>query len=375
MLVRPILFAAATLFSCCPAFASAPFIADGPLSGLGPAAASSAYPSSPGTPAANPAPPEDRLTAAIIRAAEAPITDVERRVREARFLLDTGRLDEALSSANALILASPQNAAAFNILGRVHLVRGSMPEAQLAFAEAARLDPSNTEAAAIAGSLVRKAGLKAYVEGIDAFNRKAWKRAAVLLKQALQMGNLPAEHSAIAQQDLIIAEFSATRVTEEIRAIQQARVDASRAYLARRITPVDAASYPATNGPGNAVNFVGRIVDRRDDPRTSTSQLVVTMRQSSYDYRDESLGSGYFSVFTRGPLPHDARATRGALVEVRGHIIEANGAYGASAPRTAVLADYLDFSQDSNRGLAGPLRVNYLRFNDEQRQNLPPGSR
>ena len=297
--------------------------------------------------------------------------DPTAKLAEAKQLLDTGRLDEALAATDAAIQADPNNPKCFAMLGRVQLTRGDTARAQLAFSEAARLDPHDMEAAVLSGSLTRKAGVRAYAEGVEAFNHRQWGVAAQRLELAIRMNNLPPEHMAIAQQDLIIARFSQSRVADQIRAIQQARKDQMESWTARRITFPDAEGDPVTNGPGNPADFVGRVAERRDV--AGHTLLWVATRESSYNSPSIETTRGTFLVMTPYPLAPDPRTDRGAIVEVRGHPVDPpSGAGTFGVPRVAVAAEFLDFSLDGGRGLAGPLRIDFLKFNEEQRANLTP---
>lgn len=199
--------------------------------------------------------------------------------------------------------------------------------------------------------------LYAYVEGVEAFRHQEWRKASRLLKQAIDSGILPPEHFAIAQQDLIIAQFSLARVADEIRAIQEARRDQAQDYLRRRIVPADAEAYPASSGAGNRISFTARVVD------VQNGVLYVGTQQQGSTVRDVPAQDGVYAVVTPRPLPSDPRVARGALVSVQGRL--ESPSYGT---RATVRADFLSFRNE--RGLAGPLRVDFLNFNDEQRANL-----
>lgn len=309
------------------------------------------------------------LACAVAVQASTVSVEAEDHYQAARTLLDTGQTDAALGAIQQAIHVDPQRAPYFELLGRIHLTRLDYPAAQLAFAEATRLDPANATTAALAARLVRKVGIRSYAEGVEAFNAKRWGVARQKLKEALQIGNLPEEHMAIAQQDLIVATFAESRVAEEIARIKEARIADARSYNARRVYPREDARYVGgTTGAG--VLVVGRVLERTDDPATRTSVLIVSPERAGAYTRPAYEDDHHVWVRTRALLPDDPRAVRGALVEVNG----LQTADGPAGYRLAVNADQLRFDLDrGGRGLAGPLVVDYLSFNAEQRANLPEG--
>jgi cytochrome c-type biogenesis protein CcmH/NrfG len=96
--------------------------------------------------ASAPASSTDPLLAAIERSASSRADAGDLKLGEARTLLDAGQVDLALAAIQEAIQLSPRQAEYFVLLERVPLVRGLIPESQLAYGEAARLDPANAEA-------------------------------------------------------------------------------------------------------------------------------------------------------------------------------------------------------------------------------------
>jgi hypothetical protein len=279
------------------------------------------------------------------------------------------------------------------LLGRIQLIRRNLSEAQVAFAEASRLDPDSLEARALADRLARKLGTVYYAQGLEAFHSKAWIQARELLEKALAQERLGPEHSAIAQQYVVISRFAEARVRQEIAQIQAKRALADQAFTARSISLHDATHYPASHGPGNFVEFQGWVVERSDDPGSGATELIVASRRSAYLSRANFESAAWFAVVTPRPIPDDPRVGAGSVIQVQGRLIDPSSAglsgrpHGIMRPRVVVMADAIGFSREGPRGhgvapffastppgLAGPLRIDFLRYTDEQRRNLPPAA-
>jgi hypothetical protein len=125
-----------------------------------------------------------------------------------------------------------------------------------------------------------------------------------------------------------------------------------------------------SNAPGNPVAFQGRLLERHDV--AGGTELVVSLRPRG---NRDRFAAGAFSIYTPYPIAPDPRLARGALVWVTGHLIDQPASARPGAPRVSVMADRLEAELElPGRGLAGPLRVDFLRYTAEQLENLPPGS-
>src|SRR5207244_388315 len=143
----------------------------------------------------------------------------------------------------------------FQLMGQIHERAGRQSEAFNAYNEASRLDPSNRGAMGRASDLSNKLGLYYYNAGVFYFQQQAWGKARENLKKAIEKGNLNPEQAAIAQQYLIIAEFSLAKVGEQIRAIQAERDFVQKGPTERNISIPETEGRPASNPSGSFVDF------------------------------------------------------------------------------------------------------------------------
>jgi tetratricopeptide (TPR) repeat protein len=348
--------------------------------------------------------------------------------RLAQDLLKIGNYDQAQAEIERAIQLNPVQGDYFNTLGQITQARGKPSEAYNAFNEAARLNPGNVGARNEAEKLSRQLGLYYYNAGLFYFNQKSWVKAKELLKRALEKGNLNPEQRAIAQQYLVVADFSSARVADQIREIQAERQLVENGKTSKRIYgPETIQSRPNSYEAGTYVDFEGWVVYRKDNADSSELLCTKNFRElevreqhirpgedSDGGFRSNSRMSEWFVVTTPKALPNDPRVAVSAYIRVQGKLgttqfVRNPWTYTYSeVPRPTVLADRLEFARErrdqfgagtlptsfsrlqnssaqrginqvagqpyspinTQPGLSGPLKIDYLRFNDEQAKNL-----
>jgi tetratricopeptide (TPR) repeat protein len=334
-----------------------------------------------------------------------------------------GMFDKAESHIERAMQLNPNKAEFYHLLGLVQKERGKPAEAYNSFQEASRLDPKNQDARQTADQLANKLGLYYYNSGLYYFQQQAWAKARDLLKRAIEKGNLNPEQSSIAQQYLVIAEFSAAKVADQIRSIQTERDLVERGYTQKRVTVPEAERMPATFQAGTFIDFKGWIVSRKDT--ADTSELIVTKNYREVENREQRMRDGeefdgsfrsnarmteWYTIRTPRVLPTDPRIAPSSGVRVKGKLGAAqyirnpyNFVY-SQTPQPLVEADYLEIYRElrtqfarqeydagartlgeSERnvergrlrptintppGLSGPLKIDFLRYNEEQLRNL-----
>jgi tetratricopeptide (TPR) repeat protein len=334
------------------------------------------------------------------------------------------RTNEALREVERAIQLRPTQSEYFQLLGQIHERSGRQSEAYTAYNEAARLNPSNRGALGRATELSNKLGLYYYNAGVFFFQQQAWGKARDNLKKAVEKGNLNPEQSAIAQQYLIIAEFSLAKVSEQIKAIQDERAFVEKGQVQRRILVPEAEGAPNSTPSGSYVDFVGWIVSHKDN--AGGSEILATRNFREVENREHRIRDGedneggfrsnarmseWFLIKTPKPLPNDPRVAPSSRIRVRGKLGTAafvrnpyNFVY-SQRPQPTVSADYLEIVRERRNtqnfeefdrgdrsiegeverrvdrarprspvntppGLSGPLKIDYLRFNEEQLKNL-----
>lgn len=334
------------------------------------------------------------------------------------------RLTEGQREIERAIQLRPTESEYFQVLGQIHERAGRQSEAYTAYNEAARLNPSNRGALGRATELSNKLGLYYYNAGVFFFQQQAWGKARDNLKKALEKGNLNPEQAAIAQQYLIIAEFSLAKVGEQIKAIQEERAFVEKGQVQRRILVPEAEGLPNSSPAGSYVDFIGWIVSHKEN--AGTSEILATRNFREVENREHRIRDGedneggfrsnarmaeWFLVVTPRPLPNDPRVAPSSRIRVRGKLGKStflrnpyNFVY-SQRPQPTVSADYVEIVRErrntqnfeefdrGNRqfageierrvdksrprppvntppGLSGPLKIDFLRYNEEQLKNL-----
>lgn len=335
------------------------------------------------------------------------------------------RVEAALREVERAIQLKPTDSSYFQLMGQIYERAGRQSEAFNAYNESARLDPANRGSLGRASELSNKLGLYYYNAGVFYFQQQAWGKARENLKKALEKGNLNPEQAAIAQQYLIIAEFSLAKVADQIKSIQAEREFLNRGAVGpRRLVP-EVEGRPASNPEGSYVDFTGWVVSRKDN--ATSSEIIATKNFREVENREQRVRDGeeneggfrsntrmseWFLITTPRTLPSDPRIAPSSRVKVRGKLGTAqtlrnpyNFTY-SQANQPTVQADWIEFVRELrttnsgfeefdtgdrsvigererrvNRGqpripvntppgLSGPLRIDFLRYTEEQLRNL-----
>jgi tetratricopeptide (TPR) repeat protein len=346
--------------------------------------------------------------------------------RLAATYLAMGALDKALAEVERAIQLRPTHAEYYGLMGRIQERMGKPSEAFNAFNEAGRLNPSDIASRRRADKLSTDLGLYYYNAGLFYFQQKSWVKAKEALRRAIDRGNLNPEQMAIAQQYLVVAEFSSARVADEIRKIQEERAFVEKGQVQKRALVPEVEGKPASFPVGRYVDFLGWIVARKDN--ADTSELIVTKNFREVEVRERRIRDGedsdggfrsnarmteWYVITTPRLLPEDPRIAPSSRVRVRGRLgssqfIRSPYTFTYSlSPQPTVEADYLEIHRErrntfgfeefdtGNRsvigeierrvdrvqprpvintppGLSGPLKIDYLRYNAEQLKNLEP---
>lgn len=339
------------------------------------------------------------------------------------------QFDDARTHVDEAIRLKPNDARAFTLLGLIDEQQERPADAFNAFQEASRLDPSQEVAVQEQEKLSRKLGLFYYNAGLLFFQQKNWMKAQEALHQALDQGNLSPEQMAIAQQYLIVAEFSMAKVAEQIQAIQDERDFVYRGQVSRRVTVNQAENQPVSFGEDTFTQFTGNIVWLKNTSKKGTIIVTRNSRElfareglqrsgiaNEGGYRHNTIMEGWFTVETPQPLPKDPRVREGSQITIEGRLIdhklirnpwnftfsrrklpviqaarlsflrERRDTFRPRDQREELNDEETDFDRDGTRniggrrprpqvntnpGLSGPLRIDYLKFNEEQKANLP----
>ncbi|MBI4858854.1 MAG: tetratricopeptide repeat protein [Candidatus Riflebacteria bacterium] len=342
----------------------------------------------------------------------------------ARVLMTMGNHSKALAEVERAIQLNPQQSEYYNLMGDIYTRMGKPSEAYTAFNEASRLNPKNFQARKTADDISGKMGLYYYNAGLFYFHQKSWIKAKDALTRAVEKGNLNPEQMAIAQQYLVIADFSSAKVADQIKAIQAERDLVEKGHVEKRVSVAEAESKPASFPEGRYVDFRGWIVARKDSG--NASELIVTKNFREVEVREQKIRDGedsdggfrsnsrmveWYTVFTPRTLPNDPRIAPSSKVRVKGtlgtsqYIRNPYNFIFSQLPQPTVKADYLEFSREQRQtfgfgeydtgdrsiigererrvdrsqprppvntppGLAGPLKIDFLRYNEEQLRNL-----
>lgn len=271
---------------------------------------------------------------AMQRARTAAPTSAEIATKLALLQYRAGLFDQASLEAERALDLNPSLPVPYRILGLVMLSKQKPVEANAYFLEASRLDPKDEISKAQVAKLGRQLGLIHYNNGLFYFQQQDWPRAKEELEQAIAGGNLTPEQSALAQQYLVIADFSSARVAQQIKQLQAARATEAAGRIAKRVTFNEAASSPTVWEPGTYVEYVGYIVSTASSP--PGSEIVVTRNPNEIVFRETGSGSGefdqsfrsnsemvnWFTIQTPKPLPIDSRVRPTSRVRVQGTLGE-----------------------------------------------------
>ncbi len=188
-------------------------------------------------------------------------------------LYKLGYPDDALRHGKRAVELEPSNPKGHKILAKIYDLKADTSLSFDRLFEASRLDPSDKALAARVRLQARKLGLIHYTSGLYYFNQREWKLAKGELEAALQSGKLTDEQRAIAQQFLIVSEFSLAEVAGTIAELQKNRKIEEQGFLGKRIGFQELIRSPNAFREGTQVSFEGWIVSSRGDP---SMELVVT---------------------------------------------------------------------------------------------------
>ena len=297
--------------------------------------------------------------------------------RLAANLYRVGAFAEAEVKARRVIEMDPANYRAYHLLGLIYRSRDDLPQAQKYFAEAARLNPSDSNTQDELKKVSTNVGLYHFNAGLFYFTQRNWKRAKEELDIAIKKGNLNPGQLAIAQQYLLISDFSSQRIDVELARLESDRKNAERGFVAKRLTFDEVEKSPHIWRKGAYVKFEGLIVsvDRNrmgiicDTKLDSETQVL---------YKQESEMKSWFHVSLPKALPNDPRIDDGARIEVEGKLSKPrflrniyNKLYSRE-PQPVVEATYVTINSEID--LSGPLKLDYLAYSDEQVEQKTDGS-
>ncbi|MBI3892225.1 MAG: tetratricopeptide repeat protein [Candidatus Wallbacteria bacterium] len=338
-------------------------------------------------------------------------------------LYRAGLFDQASEESERALTLNPALALPHRVLGLIMLSKQKPVEAHAYFTEAVRLDPKDEISQAQVSKLAKQLGLLHYNNGLFFFQQQEWAKAKEELQQAMAEGNLSPEQSALAQQYLVIAEFSAARVAQQIAKLQEARKNEQSGRIDKRLQFPEIESSPSIWPKGRHVEFSGYIV--ATSAEGNGSLILMTRNANEILFRESGGGSGEFDqsfrsntemnnwlrILTPRPLPIDSRIRPTSRIRVEGElgISEfARNPYNLSfskRPLPTVQATYLeiqreqreirrtqlnrdadDLGRDSSTrrnplrttvptpfidtapGLSGPLKIDYLQMPPPRRR-------
>lgn len=333
---------------------------------------------------------QDRFDAALEESRRAAAFEPGRaayRYRYASNLFRLGRFDESIAEATRAAELTPNDWRVYYLLGLAHQRLDKLDQAFVNFEEAARINPEDKAVRQHLNALANKLGLFNYNAGLYHFSQKNWEEAKKHLDLALRKGNLNDEQRAIAQQYLIVADFSAQDVAGQIRKLQSDRRNEQRGFVQKRLTFEEVERSPTIWRQGYHVFFTGRVAYISRDRR----ELLVETEDEN-DIRSADELKSWFKVKIPEPLPQDPRirtilqsATRpdgrggrsGNRVQVEGQLAQPeyltnpyNGVLGRE-PQPVVKATFLTFRSEDN--LAGDLRLDFLQFKQAKSKVDNPG--
>ena len=309
------------------------------------------------------------------------------KYRLASILYKIGEFVEAEAKAKEVVSLDPANYRAYHLLGLISKSRDDLPAAKKYFAEAAKVNPDSKMSEDALTDLSANVTLYHYNSGLYFFHQRNWVKAKEELNQALSQGNLNPGQIAIAQQYLLIADFSSQRINEELARIQQDRKNAERGFVRKRLTFDEVARSPKIWKKGAYVRFKGVFVSLSRDRKTLTcaADTVLTTEfqgrpttANAFQYKQDSEMREWYTITLPEPLPNDPRLIHRAEVTVEGKLgkpkyikNEFNKLYSRE-PQPLVTATYLTVVSESD--LSGPLKIDYLAYSDENASQVKDGS-
>ncbi len=255
-------------------------------------------------------------------------------LRQAQLLYRAGLFDQAVQEADRASGLNPALAAPYRILGLVSLTKQKPVEANAYFLEATRLDPNDTVSRAQVMKLSKQLGLLHYNAGLYYFQQQDWARSKDELEQAIALGNLAPEQSALAQQYLVIAEFSAARVAEQIGKLQSDRRNEQIGRISKQVRYPEVETSPNIWKQGRHVAYEGFVVSAQPT-RDGGSEILVTRNETEFligereaggngrfdqSFRSNTEMENWFRVVTPTKLPNDPRIRPTSRIRVEGQL-------------------------------------------------------
>ena len=295
------------------------------------------------------------------------------RYRYAANLFRLGRFEEAEAEATRAAELSPNDFRIYYLLGLVYQRLSKLDQAFVNFEEAARINPEDKAVRAHLSKLADHLGLFNYNAGLYHFAQKNWEEAKKHLDLALRKGNLNDEQRAVAQQYLIVADFSSQDIANQIRELQSSRRNEQRGFVQKRLTFEEVERSPTIWRKGYHVRFEGRVAYISRD-----RQEILVETDDNAEIRSTADLTSWFKVKVPEKLPVDPRvrteqrsATRpngrgGNRIIVEGQLQRPtyltnpwNKTLGRE-PQPVVNATFMVFRSEDN--LSGDLRLDYLQL-------------
>jgi tetratricopeptide (TPR) repeat protein len=301
------------------------------------------------------------------------------KYRLASVLYRIGEFVEAERKAKEVVSLDPANYRAYHLLGLIAKSRDDLPTAKKYFAEAAKLNPDDQGAEDALTGLSSNVTLYHYNSGLYYFHQRNWAKAKSELNLAISQGNLNPGQIAIAQQYLLIADFSSQRISAELERIQKDRRRAEKGFVRKRLTFEEVARSPKIWKKDAYVRFRGIFVSLSRDRKTLTcaadTVLTTEFQQrptvtTAFDYKQDSEMREWYTIKFPKPLPKDPRLIYEAEVTVEGKLQKPkyirnkyNRLYSRE-PQPVVKATYLTVVSEDD--LSGPLKIDYLAYTEDQ---------
>ena len=301
------------------------------------------------------------------------------KYRLASILYRIGEFKEAENKALEVVSLDPANYRAYHLLGLIAKSREDLPAAKKYFAEAAKVNPDDKSSEEALTGLSSEVTLYHYNSGLYFFHQRNWDKAKDELHQALAQGNLNPGQIAIAQQYLLIADFSSARISDELERLNSDRKRVERGFVKKRLTFDEVAKSPKIWKENSYVRFEGFFVSLSRDRKKliCAADTVLTQEYqgrptlgTAINYKQDSEMLEWYTINLPEPLPKDPRLIHKAEVVVQGKLGKPkylrnkfNKVYSRQ-PQPTVVATYLTVVSEDD--LIGPFKIDYLAYSKDQ---------
>lgn len=289
--------------------------------------------------------------------------------RLAANLYRAGNFDEAKRLAEGAARLNPGHYQSQYLLGLIELRRDKPGSAYQYFESAARIKPDHQAIQAHLKRLRPKLSMFNYNAGLFYFQQGNFQQAKTYLDKAIKDGGLLPLQKAVAEQYLLIADFSFQKIRNQISRIDADRRTEQLGFVRKRLGFDEVQRSPSIWERGSYVEFRGQIVSF--ESRGDGAQIVVDTGIGE-DYRIETQMERWFTVKLPKALPEDRRIRAKSIIRVEGMLLKPDYVYNtynatySRRPQPTVEGTYIEVSDE--RELAGPLKVDYLAYSDEQRK-------